>query len=63
MVSLKIWEKVDIKKAAKLFVIIYVMPFGKKLRKNGLFESKAKRRILEGMLKSCPELEQLKFWV
>ena len=34
-----------------------------KLWTNGLFGSKAKRRILEGMLKCCPGLEQLKFSV
>ena len=49
------------KKAAKLFIIIYFMPFGKELWKNGLFEEKTKGRILEGMLTSCPGLEWLKF--
>ena len=39
------------------------MRFGKELWKNGLFVSKTLRRILEGMLKSCPGLEQLKFSV
>ena len=57
------FAKKDIKKAAKLFIIIYFMPFGKELWKNGLFMSKTKRRILEGMLTSCPGLEQLKFSV
>ena len=39
------------------------MPFGKGLWKNGLLQSKTKRRtrILEGTLTSCSELEQLKF--
>ena len=38
------------------------MLFGKEIWKNGIFESKTKRRILEGMLTSCPGLEQLNFW-
>ena len=37
------------------------MPFGKGLWKNGLLESKTKRRILEGTLTSCSGLERLKF--
>ena len=62
--SLKIWQKrISIKKAAKLFIIIYFMLFGKELWKNGVFASKTKRRILEDMLTSCPGLEQLKFSV
>ena len=48
---------------AKFFIIIYFMPFGKKLWKTGLFQSKTKRRIVEGVLTSCPGLEQLKFSV
>ena len=32
------------------------MPFGKELYKNGLFVSKTKRGILEGMLKSVDKL-------
>ena len=40
----------DIKRTAKLFIIIYCMLFGKKLWKIGLFESNRKRRIFEGML-------------
>ena len=54
-------SKKDIKKAEKLFIIIYFMLFSKELWKNGLFVSKTKRRILEGMLTSCPGLEVLKF--
>ena len=53
----------DIKKAKKLFIIIYFLPFGEEIWKNGLFESKTKRRILEGMLTICQGLEQLKFLV
>ena len=55
------WAENDIKKAAKLFIIIYLMPVGKELWKNGLFVSKC--RIVEVMLTSCPGLEQLKFSV
>ena len=61
-VSLKFLKK-DIKQAAKLFIIIYFVPFGKELWKNGFFVSKTNRRILEDMLTSCPGFEQLKFSV
>ena len=57
------FTKKDIEKAAKLFIIIYFMLFGKELLKNGLFESKTKRGSLEGMLTICPGLEGLKFFV
>ena len=61
-VSLKILKK-DIKQAAKLFIIIYFVPFDKELWKNGFFVSKTNCRMLEDMLTSCPGFERLKFSV
>ena len=55
------FTKQDVQKTAKLLSTIYLMPFGKELWKNCLFEWKTKSRILEGMLTSCPGLEQLFF--
>ena len=53
------FKKQDVQKTAKLLSTIYLMPLGKELWKNCLFEGKMKSRILEGMLTSCPGLEQL----
>ena len=53
------FTKQDVLKTEKLFTSIYLMPFGKELWENCLFKLKTKSRILEGMLTSCPGLEQL----
>ena len=39
------------------------MPFGKKLLKNSLFESKTEHHVIEGMMKTCPRHRKLKFLV
>ena len=54
VISLKILQKRTLKRRQNYLSLFTSCHLAKNVGKNGLFESKTKRHILEGMLTSCP---------